>query len=315
MKKTAIGVDVGGTNIKICAVDDKGQALREAQLPTRGGEGPAQLVARVAEVVSAWKGVKSAPVGLGLAGDVDHEKGMLRFTPNLPGWAGFPFQKELKKRLRRAVVVENDANCAVWGGYVTELKRKPRHVVGVTLGTGVGGGLILDGKLHRGATGSAGEIGHTKVADPGEPCNCGAHGCLEAYAGNYGIVRTARRLISKNPDGGRVLQELCPDMDLLTPKHLAEAAERGDAVAQRVWQRTGRVLGLGLANLVLVANPEVLLILGGVSQAGHWLLDPIQAHLSKEPFRTPFSAATVKLAVNPQGGCVGAALLALEAGR
>jgi glucokinase len=179
----------------------------------------------------------------------------------------------------------------------------------------VGGGLILEGKLYRGATGSAGEIGHTKVADPGEPCNCGGHGCLEAYAGNYGIVRTARRIMSKDPDGGRVLQELCPNMDLLTPKHLTEAAERGDAVARRVWQQTGHLLGLGLSNMVLVVNPEALLILGGVSQAGRWLLDPVQAHLSKEPFRTPFSAATVKMAANPQGGCVGAALLAMEAGR
>jgi len=312
--KTAIGVDVGGTNIKLCAVNEKGRVLKETSLPTQSGEGPEHLVARVAEVIGAWKDVRG-PVGLGLAGDVDPDRGTLRFTPNLRGWAGFPFQKTLSRKLRRPVIVENDANCAVWGGYVVELKRKATNVVGVTLGTGVGGGLVVQGKLYHGATGSAGEIGHTKVADPGEKCNCGNEGCLEAYAGNYGIVRTARRLMSKDPDNGRVLQELCPNMDLLTPKHLTEAAERGDGVAHRVWQHTGRMLAIGLSNLVLVLNPDTLLILGGVSQAGRWLLDPIRDGLSKQPFRTPFAAATVRMAANPNAGCVGAGLLALEADR
>lgn len=313
--KTAIGIDVGGTNIKICAVDERGKLLREMSLPTRSDEGPEGLVSRSSEVIAAWKEHRAAPVGLGLAGDVDQARGTLRFTPNLRGWAGFPFKKALAKKLRRRVLVENDANCAVWGGYVAELKRKPRHVVGVTLGTGVGGGLIIEGRLYRGATGSAAELGHTTVVDGGEPCNCGGLGHVEAYVGNYGIVRTARRLIGKDPAGGRALQELCPDMDLLTPKHLTEAAERGDAVARRVWQQTGRILSMGLANFILTLNPDAVLLLGGVSQAGRWLLDPVQEGLSKQPFRTPFAAAAVRMAANPNAGCVGAALLALEDGR
>lgn len=314
MGRLAVGVDVGGTNIKAALVDPSGRIVRQVSAPTGAEDGPAVFVTRVAKLLGEWKGLGRAPVGLGIAGDVDHEAGRLRLSPNLPGWQGFPLRQALARRLKRRVSIENDANCAVWGGFVTELKRKPRHVVGVTLGTGVGGGLILDGRLHHGATGSAGEIGHMKVADPGEPCHCGAHGCLEAYAGTYGIIRTARRILSKDPSEGRALQELCPNLDLLTPKHLAEAAERGDLVAQRVWTQTGRVLALGLSNLVLLLNPEVLLLLGGVSKAGKWILDPLQEGLSHQPFRVPFAAAKVALAENPEGGCIGAALLALEEG-
>jgi len=256
--------------------------------------------------------LKVLGVGLGLAGDVDSTGGELRFTPNLAGWGGFPFRRALERRLKTRVVVDNDANAAIWGGYCGELERGPKDVVGVTLGTGVGGGLIVGGRMHRGATGSAGEIGHIKVMPEGEVCHCGGKGCLEAYAGSYGILKTARRLIAKNPRKAARLLSISGGADTLEPKHLTQAAEAGDPIAQEVWLRTGQMLGVGLEGLVLVMNPDVILILGGVSRAGRWLLDPITAHLSTSPFRTPFSKVRVKMADNPNAGCVGAALLALE---
>lgn len=310
----SVGIDVGGTFTKIAAVERGGKIRMEEKLPSQVEAGPAAFVDRAASVVERWKkeGLKPSAVGLGIAGDVDSERGQLRFTPNLSGWDGFSFKRALSKRLKTDVVVDNDANAAVWGGYAVELKKKPRHVVGITLGTGVGGGLIVDGKLLRGATGSAGEIGHTKVEPGGELCHCGGRGCLEAYGGSYGILRLAKRLAQATPKKAARLLEISGGLEHLTPAHVSKAADAGDPVAQQVWLETGRKLAIGLENLILVMNPDVVLILGGVSRAGRWLLDPIETHLSASPFRTPFGAARVKMADDPNAGCVGAALLALE---
>jgi glucokinase len=313
--KAFVGIDVGGTFTKMAAVTEAGRVRLEEKLPSQVEAGPASFVDRVSGVVERWieQGLRPLGAGLGLAGDVDSRRGELRFTPNLGGWDGFPFKRALERRLKTRVVVDNDANAAVWGGYVAELKRKPRDVVGITLGTGVGGGLVLGGRLHRGATGSAGEIGHTKVAPGGELCHCGGRGCLEAYAGSYGILRLAKRLLEKDGSRGRRLLEISGGADKLEPAHLSKAADAGDPIAQEVWVETGRKLAVGLENLILVLNPDVVLILGGVSRAGRWLLDPIEAHLAAQPFRTAFSRARVKMADNPNAGCVGAALLAKEA--
>ncbi len=314
MAQPAFGVDVGGSFTKIAAVSSRGDVLRLEEFPTDPAAGPVDFLERVVRVLEAWRrhGIAASSLGLGLAGDVDHDRGRLRLSPNLPGWLGFPFAKEFQKRLRLPTTVENDANAAVWGAYVTQLKRRPRHVIGVTLGTGVGGGLVIDARLHRGATGTAGEIGHTRVAAPGELCHCGARGCLEAYVGSYGIVRTARKLLRARPGLGRILRRQVPDLKALTPKHLHRAAEQGDWLSREVWERTGEVLGLGVANVVMLVNPDVLMLLGGVSRAGHWLLDPVRRVFRAHPFGTALRAVSLCCAHNPNAGCVGAALLALE---
>ncbi len=307
--KAALGIDVGGTFAKVAAVAPSGRVLLMTQIPTRGPEGPGPFVKRLARVLEGWRLELPAleAVGLGLAGDVDSERGLLRFSPNLRGWEGYDFKRELARRLRLPVTVDNDANMAVWGGYQRELKGRARHVVGLTLGTGVGGGIILEGRLFRGATGSAGEVGHTRVEFPGEPCRCGSRGCLEAYAGSYGIVRTAQRLLAASRR--KSLLRLEPDLD---PARIARAAEEGDAVALEVWARTASYLAGGISNLVLLLNPEFLLLLGGVSRAGKWLLGPLRRRLEDQPFRTPFRRLRIRAADNPDWGCVGAALLALE---
>jgi len=315
MPKLAFGVDVGGTFAKLAAVTRQGKLLRLEQMPTEPRSGPAVFVDRVARLLRLWQrqGLAAEALGFAVAGDVDHDAGRLRLTPNLPGWKGFPFRDALRRRLALPTVMENDANAAVWGAYVMELGRKPRHVIGVTLGTGVGGGLVLDGRLHRGATGSAGEIGHTRVAVPGERCACGARGCLEAYAGTEGILRAARARLHAVPGRGRTLRRLCPDLKALTPKLLKQAADLGDPVAAEVWELTGDKLGLGLANAVITINPDALMLLGGVSRAGRWLLDPIRRVFQGHPYHTALRRVALHCAANPNGGCVGAALLGWEA--
>lgn len=314
MPKVYVGVDLGGTSVKLAAVSAAGRVLREAEVPSEVSAGPEAFVERVGALVRAWKrkGLAVAGLGLGLAGDVDPARGALRFAPNLRGWDGFEFKRAFSRALKVPVAVDNDANVAVWGGYRIELKGKPRNVVGVTLGTGVGGGLVLDGRLYRGSTGSAGEIGHAKIERGGAPCHCGDRGCLEAYAGSYGILRTARELLAASPRRGEVLRRICPDIAALSPIHISRAADAGCELSRTVWRRTADALAVGLESMVLVLNPDVVLILGGVSRAGKWLSGPIEEHFARQPFRTAFSRAKLKLADNQHAGRVGAALLALE---
>lgn len=296
MKALSVGIDVGGTFAKIGLVSGKGEVVRSLQLPTEPEKGPASFVRRVSAILKDWS---FGSVGLGLAGGVDARTGTLLFVPNLKGWAGFSFKKAFARSLGASVIVENDANAAVWGGYVVALKRRPRTVAGVTLGTGIGGGLIIDGVLHRGATGSAGEVGHQTLELDGPRCGCGRRGCLEAYAGTAGILRIARSHMRRPPSP-------------LTPKALADAALAGDRGALAAWDEVGTRLGQGLANLVLVLNPDAVLLLGGVARAGKLVLDPVRRVFAAQPFREPFRGLTLSAPLERDWGVVGAALLSRE---
>lgn len=296
MRGLSVGVDVGGTFAKIGLVDSRGEVVRSVQIPSEPRRPAKEFVARVVAALDGWK---YDTLGLGIAGGLDAATGTLLFAPNLRRWVGFSFKREFERRLKVRVVADNDANVAVWGGYAVGLKKKPRHVVGVTLGTGVGGGLILEGKLYRGATGGAGELGHMTVRAGGALCGCGRRGCLEAYAGTAGILRAARRRMKRLPNP-------------LTPKAIADAARAGDRGAIAVWDETATWLGVGLASAVMAFNPDAVLILGGVARAGKFILDPLRRHFAAQPFREPFDALTVSAPAERDWGCVGAALLSRE---
>ncbi|MBI4348223.1 MAG: ROK family protein [Elusimicrobia bacterium] len=307
-----IGVDTGGTFTKVMAVLRDGTILRERQMPTRPDAGPRDFVRRVSEAVrqeEAELGARSVGVGLAIAGDVDSDRGLVRFSPNLRKFDRYPLRDALAGELRRPVFVENDATMAAWGGFVVELRRRAKNVLVVAMGTGVGGGLVIGGRLYHGSTGSAGEIGHTAVEPGGAPCTCGARGHVEAYAGSYGIVRLARTFLRGRRS---LLNRLCPDPSKLEPRLVAEAAGRGDAVAKRVWREAGRRLGLAIADAVYLLNPDVVLLSGGVSRAGRLILDPVHEVLREQPFKTPFEAARVRIARTANLGAIGAGLLAFE---
>lgn len=296
MRGLSVGVDVGGTFAKIALVAPDGEVVRSVRIPTEPSRPAADFVRHVAGAVAGWR---YDSLGLGLAGGVDAATGTLLFAPNLRRWVGFSFKREFERRLGTRAVADNDANVAVWGGYVVGLRRRVRHVVGFTLGTGVGGGLIVDGRLVRGATGSAGEVGHQVLDPKGPRCRCGKRGCLEAYAGTYGLQRLARRLMPSPPSP-------------LTPKALADAARAGAPGARRVWSEAGAWLGRGLANVVLTLNPDAVLLLGGVARAGELLLAPVRRVFDAQPFREPFDSLTLSAPADRDWGCVGAALLSRE---
>lgn len=312
--RAGIGIDVGGTYTKVVVVGPTGRLLRSSQVETAPRMGPKAFVRRLAEMIRALGpgDVRVAAAGVGLAGDVDSWRGALRFTPNLRRFTGFDFKAALEGALGVHVEVDNDANMAAWGGYVVELGRKPAHALCVTLGTGIGGGLILGGRLHRGATGTAGEIGHLCVMPGGEKCHCGLRGCLEAYAGSYGILRTVRRLLSGPGVRRSLLRRMEPDPARLDTRLVALAARKGDPVARAAWAVAGRALGLGIANAVYLLNPEAVLLVGGVSAVGPLLLQPIRDVLRDQPFKRSFGIVRVSVARTPHLGALGAALRGLE---
>jgi glucokinase len=255
-------------------------------------------------------GRKAQGFGLGIAGDIDSERGRVRFSPNLKEFSGFTFKSALRTRLRLPVVVDNDAKVAAWGAYVCEFKRRTLNMACITLGTGVGCGLILNGRLYRGSTGSAGELGHTCVEVDGSICSCGARGCLETYTGTSAILATACKLLAA-PSGRKSLLRRWP-ADQLTPEILSKAAAAGDAVAKDVWRFVGYYLGTGISSLVYLLNLDDILFVGGVSKAGRLILDPVKEILRLRPFRTPSSHVRVRIGRTPDLGAVGAALLGLE---
>jgi len=219
----------------------------------------------------------------------------------MESFEGFALRDSVRRVLRRPVQLHNDANMAAWGAYALELGRKQKNVAAVTLGTGVGGGAVVDGKLLTGATGSALEFGHTRVSSPrGRRCSCGGVGHLEAYAGSYGILGIYRSLSKKK---------------LESPKAVADAAARGDRFAKETWRRVGEALAIGAANLVYILNPETIVFTGGVSDAGELFLDPIRKAFEKESFRGPFGCVRLRIARRKGLGALGAAVYALDASR
>ncbi|MFA5140086.1 MAG: ROK family protein [Elusimicrobiota bacterium] len=294
-----LGVDVGGTFAKMVLVDGRGRVLLQGRIPSSPEKGPERFVARLARSIREFERRSPRRPGtacLAVAGDVDPAAGCVRRSPNLPAFEGFPLRDALTGALERPVCMHNDANMAAWGAYALELGRRYDDVVTLTLGTGVGGGVVLGGRLHTGATGSAGEAGHMRVVFGGETCGCGAKGCLEAYAGKYGILRLAAAAGLKPRD----------------PAALAEAAAAGDRAARAVWLRVGEALGVGIVNLVYLLNPEAVVITGGISAAGRHFIGPIRRALSQESFRAAFDRVHVHLAKRAELGVLGAALYSLE---
>ncbi|MDD2772413.1 MAG: ROK family protein [Elusimicrobiales bacterium] len=311
-----IGVDAGGTFIKLLAATESGETIELKQIPTLSQDGPKAFTEKICAVVKDWqkqfKGEKLA-VGIGVAGDTDPQKGVIRYSPNLSKWRNVAVSGPITEATGLHCVLENDANMAAWGAYDYELKRKYPNVLAVTMGTGVGGGLVINGVLYHGATGCAGEIGHVNVVPQGELCHCGDRGCIEAYAGHYAIVRRAEQALMRAPEKS-ILKKLTANTQI-SGELLAQAADEGDPIALEIWRETGSYLGRGLADICLVLNPDAIVLTGGVSMAHKHFMPAIVEAFSLRQITTPFKHVKVVAAHTSNLGSIGAALLALESAK
>lgn len=313
--RAGLGIDAGGTYAKILAVSGAGRTLGRSRVATLPKRGPRAFVDRVSRAVRALErrmGREAGTACLAIAGEVDAEAGRLRHSPNIRPFEGYPLRGSLSKALRRPVTMHNDANMAAWACFAVELKRRFPNVLTVTLGTGVGGGIVLGGRLHTGSTGSAGEFGHARIRyEGGDPCGCGARGCLESCAGKYGIERLARRLLLERP-GLRTPLRAAASKGPLEPERIARAAARGDALAREVWRGFGRALGAGLVSLVYIFNPDAIVLTGGVSRAGALFLPETRRVMRADTWERPFTHVRLKVSERTDLGVLGAALYSLE---
>ena len=308
----AIGVDIGGTKVAAGVVDEGGRVIDSTRRPTPGSD-VARTEAVIAEVVNELSARHQvAAVGIGAAGWIANDLATVLFSPHL-AWRDEPLRDALAEAIGVPVVVENDANAAAWAEYRYGAARDAPVAVMVTLGTGIGGGLVLDGVLFRGAYGVGCEYGHMCVVPDGRRCACGNRGCWEMYASGTALARDARELAAISPVAAHRLLALADgDPDRLTGPLVTEAARQGDPAAVEIYTAMGRWLGRGLADLAAVIDPTVFVIGGGVSEAGDLLLGPARQafgeHLTGRGFRPAAGIALAEL--GPQAGLVGAADLA-----
>ena len=313
-ERWVVGVDIGGTNLVVGLIPYGGgdaRALRvRATEPERGPDSSVVDIKRMAESsiteVLDRDGGEVVGVGIGCPGPLDLERGIVVATPNL-GWSDYPVRDRISEALGVPATLDNDANCATYGEWWLGAGRGTDSLVGVTLGTGIGGGVILDGKLVRGASGSAGEVGHTTIDFNGRRCACGNYGCLEAYASGPNIAARAREGLEAGYES--VLTQLVDgDLDRITAITVYEALLLGDAYAQEVMLETARLLGAGIANLVNLLNPEMVVIVGGVTRAGPHLLNPLRSEVRRRAFEWAVQACRIVPGELPEtAGVIGAA--------
>lgn len=301
-----LGLDVGGTKVLAVAVDDAGATIGSARAATRHGAD--RLIADLAELIGSFGGL--AGIGVGIAGLVDRG-GRLRVGPNLPGIVDLGLAEQLAGRTGLPVAVENDATCATWAEVQRGAARGARDAVLVTLGTGIGGGVVAGGVLQRGANGFAGEPGHM-VLDPNGPlCPCGRRGCWERYASGSGLGRMGREAAEAGR-APRLVELAGGDAEAVRGEHVTAAASEDDAGALEVMRDFGWWAGLGIANLVDLLDPEIVVVGGGLISAGSVLLDPLRAAFERLVLaadhrpRVPIVAAEL----GEEAGAIGAALIA-----
>jgi glucokinase len=245
-------------------------------------------------------------VGIGAPGPLDREKGIVIVAPNL-GWRNFPLRDRIAEKLNLPATLDNDANCATVGEWWQGAAQGATNVIGMTIGTGIGGGLIIDGKLFHGSSDVAGEIGHTTIDLNGRHCKCGNYGCLEAYASGPAIATRAREVLVREETASLLPSMVDGKLESITAETVYKAAQQGDAVANEIVRDTARYLGAGIANLLNIVNADVVVVAGGVTQAGETLFMPMRAEVRRRAFRPAVDAARIVPGALPgTAGVVGA---------
>lgn len=316
-KKYRIGVDIGGTNVKIALVDTKGHIAYSNSVPTHAEMGYEYTVNNIKSVIKeSLKETNTSienveGIGFGAPGQIDSKKGIVRLLPNIPGWVNVPLSEIMEKEFGVTTKVDNDVRVATLGELNFGAGKGCQNLVCITVGTGVGSGLVVNGQLVRGASMAAGELGHIIIErNDGEICGCGNTGCVEAYASGPSVVKLAYDYIQ----GGKStkFKEMASGGQI-TPYMVYEAAKQGDAVAKQIFTKVGGYLGVAMASVVNLLNPEKIIVGGGVAQAGDLLLDPIRETIKKRCLSVSAQAVEVVPAeLGESAGVIGASLLVTQ---
>ena len=309
-----IGVDLGGTNIAVGLVDEECRLLCKKSVPTGAGRPYTDIAADMADMARVLLEEQDVPLsccrsmGVGVPGTCDGQTGMVRFAANL-FWEDVPLRSALKKHIDLPVFISKDANCAALGEQLAGGARGYRSVVCVTLGTGVGGGIILDGKLFEGNRSMGTEVGHTVIDPAGPQCNCGRRGCFETFASSTALVRQTRELMEREPDSG--LEEFLQKNGKISGRTAFLAARAGNDAGLRLVRQYVRYLGIGITNLINIFMPEAVLLGGGISGEGEYLLEPLRQYVREHVYggsRAP-EVAILKATLGNDAGIIGAAML------
>ena len=298
-----VGVDLGGTNIVAGAMTaDGSRHLAMRSIPTNsfvGDEGVADRIVGLVEgvILDSMEQTDCARrdfigIGVGAPGPLDRERGIVLVAPNL-GWRDFPLAQRIQKRLNLPTTLDNDANCATFGEWWQGAARGGRNVVGITIGTGIGGGLIINGALYHGSSDMAGEIGHTTIDLNGRHCKCGNYGCLEAYASAPAIATRAREVLVREEGESAIPAMVEGNFDNITARIVYDAAKLGDPIASEIVKDTARYLGAGVANLLNIFNPDIVVLAGGVAEAGDALFVPLRAEVRRRAFSPAVNAMKI----------------------
>lgn len=308
-----IGIDVGGTKVLGGVVDENGRVVASAKrdTPRQGGRVLTQTIADIAQELMSKNDISS--VGVCAAGFVSSDRKTMLATPNIADWNGVDLDRELTGLIGIPVIIENDANAAAWGEAKFGAGRNQEHILMLTVGTGIGGGIVMNGSLYRGAFGIAAEFGHMRVIPEGHLCGCGGRGCFEQYASGTALLRHAREAVNANPEIARnLLSRGDGTVAGLTGSIIMEAARDGDSVALAAFTTTGQWLGAGIATLSVLLDPSCVVIGGGVIEAGEILLAPTREALERTmPFagRHPYPQI-VAAELGDEAGLVGVSDLA-----
>ncbi len=311
-----IGIDLGGTYIKAGSVSKEGKLLKEVSLPSQGEIDPQAVVSQIAKAVDKLRSAHASDellgVGIGSPGIVDLDGGTVKYPPNLANWKVFRLGEEVSKKIGVRAEVENDANAAAVGEQKFGAGKGLDNFIMITLGTGVGGGFIVDGKVFRGETGGAGELGHTTINMDGPKCGCGNRGCVEAYVGQRHLSRRVAEQLKGHPES-LINRLIDGDPEKLEPKVMSEAANHGDKFALAVWKEAGTYVGTAVASAFNLFDIGTLIIGGGVAKAGRPLFDSIEATIKERVLSSLKPRVKVmKAQLENSAGVLGAAALIAE---
>lgn len=301
-----LGIDIGGTSIKAGLVDESGIVHESHRAPTIVDNLDA-LISTIADLFDRFQETPISGIGVGVPGLRSYDTKIIETSPNIPSLQGVPLEALLTARLGMPVITENDAKAGAYGEWV-RTQARIQHMAYITIGTGLGCGIILHGKLYRGASGYAGELGHTVVEPDGHPCMCGSRGCVETRVSATAMVQTTRELMQTHPES-----LLHQNGNPLTAQNVYEAAIRGDLAARTVFEETGRYLGIACSNLINLLNLEMIVIGGGVIASGALLLNRAISEARGRAFAPASQVCTiVQSQLWPDAGLIGAAMLARD---